>query len=82
MADHKQVKVHERSVEIDLLLLEARELLKSRRDLKLILMSATIDTTRFAQYYDSAPIIEIPGQMFPVEDLWVIKIVGRNPTNW
>jgi HrpA-like RNA helicase len=34
-------------------------------------MSATIDTTKFADYFDEAPLIEIPGRTFPVEDLYV-----------
>jgi ATP-dependent RNA helicase DHX57 len=63
------LQVHERSVEIDLLLLEARELLKTTRGLKLILMSATIDIAKFLNYFIGAPVLSIPGKTFPVEEL-------------
>lgn len=62
------LKVHERSVDSDFLLLELKEMLKSNKRLKVILMSATINHKTFSEYFGGAPVIEIPGRTFPVED--------------
>ncbi|MGL1904186.1 MAG: ATP-dependent RNA helicase HrpA [Fibrobacterales bacterium] len=64
-------EAHERSLNIDILLGILKPLLKKRRDLKLIITSATIDAEHFSQYFDKAPILEVDGRMFPVTvDYW------------
>lgn len=63
------MQVHERSVDSDFLLLELRELLKRNRTIKVILMSATINQKTFVDYFNGAPVIEIPGFTYPVKDL-------------
>ncbi len=60
-------EAHERSLNIDFLLGYLRQLLRKRPDLKLIVTSATIDTSRFAQHFDDAPVISVEGRTFPVE---------------
>lgn len=60
-------EAHERSLNIDFLLGYLKQLLKKRSDLKLIVTSATIDTERFAQHFDNAPVIDVEGRTFPVE---------------
>ncbi|MCS3807730.1 ATP-dependent RNA helicase HrpA [Xanthomonas sp. 4461] len=60
-------EAHERSLNIDFLLGYLKQLLKKRSDLKLIVTSATIDTERFAQHFDNAPVINVEGRTFPVE---------------
>src|SRR5690606_9114811 len=60
-------EAHERSLNIDFLLGYLKQLLRRRRDLKLIVTSATIDTARFARHFDDAPVVEVPGRTFPVE---------------
>jgi ATP-dependent helicase HrpA len=60
-------EAHERSLNIDFLLGYLHTLLPRRPDLKLIITSATIDTTRIATHFGNAPIIEVSGRMFPVE---------------
>ena len=60
-------EAHERSLNIDFLLGYLKQLLKKRPDLKLIVTSATIDTSRFAQHFDDAPVISVEGRTFPVE---------------
>lgn len=58
---------HERSIHGDLSLMLALEIQQSiREDLKLVVMSATLDTQRVARYMDSAQVIECPGRAFPV----------------
>ena len=65
-------EAHERSLNIDFLLGYLKQLTGRRRDLKIILTSATIDTARFAAHFAEpdgtpAPIIEVEGRTYPVE---------------
>ncbi|KAI5295718.1 hypothetical protein KEM52_000437 [Ascosphaera acerosa] len=60
-------EVHERTIDSDFLLIILRRLIRERPNLKLILMSATVDATRFSTYLGQAPILDIPGRTFPVE---------------
>ncbi len=60
-------EAHERSLNIDFILGILRTLVKKRRDLKVIVTSATIDTEKFSKAFDGAPIIEVSGRTFPVE---------------
>ncbi len=64
-------EAHERSLNIDFLLGYLRQLLPKRPDLKLIITSATIDAKRFSDHFSlngkSAPVIEVSGRLFPVE---------------
>src|SRR5690348_6973112 len=63
-------EAHERSLNIDFLLGYLKALLRKRRDLKLIVTSATIDTARFAAHFERAPVIEVEGRAYPVEIRW------------
>lgn len=60
-------EAHERSLNIDFLLGYLKQLLARRPDLKVIVTSATIDTARFSEHFDGAPIIEVSGRTFPVD---------------
>ncbi len=60
-------EAHERSLNIDFILGILKKLVQRRRDLRLIVTSATIDTEKFARAFDGAPVIEVSGRMFPVE---------------
>ena len=60
-------EAHERSLTIDFLLGYLRQLLPQRPDLKIIITSATIDTSRFSQHFGDAPVLEVSGRTFPVE---------------
>ncbi|KAL6239206.1 hypothetical protein BDW75DRAFT_199177 [Aspergillus navahoensis] len=60
-------EVHERSIDSDFLLIVLRRLMQNRPDLKLILMSATVDANRFSTYLGGIPVLNIPGRTFPVE---------------
>ncbi len=60
-------EAHERSLNIDFLLGYLKSLLPKRPDMKLIITSATIDTERFAQHFDGAPIVVVSGRTYPVE---------------
>lgn len=63
-------EAHERSLNIDLLLGLLKKLLVKRKDLKLIITSATIDTERFSEYFDGAPILSVSGRTYPVDIIY------------
>jgi ATP-dependent helicase HrpA len=60
-------EAHERSLPIDFLLGYLHDLLPRRRDLKLVITSATIDPQRFARHFNDAPVLEVSGRTYPVE---------------
>ncbi|CAG4996985.1 unnamed protein product [Parnassius apollo] len=68
-------EVHERSEESDFLLLILRDLIKVRKDLTVILMSATLNADLFSDYFNKVPVLEIPGRTFPVEQLFLEEIM-------
>lgn len=59
-------EAHERTLHTDVLLGLVKKALKHRPDLKVIITSATLDIRKFADYFE-APMIKIPGEMFPVD---------------
>ncbi|KAL4709642.1 hypothetical protein ACJJTC_007373 [Scirpophaga incertulas] len=60
-------EVHERDVNTDVMLLLLRRALADNAHLKVIVMSATLDIDVFTRYFDSCPIVEVPGRTFPVQ---------------
>ena len=65
-------EAHERSLNIDFLLGYLTALLPKRRDLKLIITSATIDSVKFQEHFEHAlhekvPVIEVSGRTYPVQ---------------
>ena len=60
-------EAHERSLNIDFIMGYLKQLLHKRRDLKVIITSATLDVNRFSGYFFDAPIFEVEGRSFPVE---------------
>ncbi|KAI1455583.1 P-loop containing nucleoside triphosphate hydrolase protein [Annulohypoxylon moriforme] len=76
-------EVHERSIDSDFLLIVLKKLLTRRKDLKVILMSATVDAERFSNYLGRAPVLTVPGRTFPVEDKFLedaLEITGYVPS--
>ncbi|ODA83124.1 hypothetical protein RJ55_01633 [Drechmeria coniospora] len=77
-------EVHERTIDSDFLLIVLKRLLTKRKDLKVLLMSATVDAERFSRYLGGAPILNVPGRTFPVDVRYLedaVEITGYNPTN-
>ena len=76
-------EVHERNLDGDVLMALLKQLLPSTPHLRLVLMSATLDTDRFSSYWGSnTPRLHIPGRTFPVEDYFlevVLMLTGYNP---
>ncbi|MGE0876672.1 MAG: ATP-dependent RNA helicase HrpA [Burkholderiales bacterium] len=60
-------EAHERSLNIDFLLGYLRRLMPRRPDLKLVITSATIDADRFSRHFGDAPVLEVSGRLYPVE---------------
>lgn len=60
-------EAHERALNTDVLMGLLKKVLARRRDLKLIVTSATMNSDRFARFYGGAPEFVIPGRTFPVD---------------
>lgn len=64
-------EIHERDVNSDFIMVVLRDMIHLYPDLRVILMSATIDTTLFSKYFNNCPVIEIPGRAFPVQQYFL-----------
>lgn len=71
-------EAHERSLNIDFILGILKKLIHRRKDLKLIITSATIDTLKFSKAFGNAPIIEVSGRTFPVETHYISPESNRS----
>ncbi|WP_034592320.1 ATP-dependent RNA helicase HrpA [Acinetobacter sp. HA] len=60
-------EAHERSLNIDFIMGYLKQLLPRRKDLKVIITSATLDVNRFSNYFNGVPIFEVEGRSYPVE---------------
>ncbi|KAI1303140.1 Pre-mRNA-splicing factor ATP-dependent RNA helicase DHX15 [Halotydeus destructor] len=60
-------EAHERTLATDLLMGVLKQVVAKRPDLKIVVMSATLDAGKFQQYFDSAPLLSVPGRTHPVE---------------
>lgn len=60
-------EAHERTLSTDVLMGLLKEVKQKRPDLKIIVMSATLDAQKFQDYFDNAPLMRVPGRTFPVE---------------
>ncbi|XP_051869007.1 ATP-dependent RNA helicase A isoform X2 [Pristis pectinata] len=64
-------EIHERDINTDFLLVVLRDVVQTYPDIHVILMSATIDTTMFREYFFNCPIIEVHGRTFPVQEYFL-----------
>eukprot|EP01063_Lacrimia_lanifica_P035941 TRINITY_DN6985_c0_g1_i1.p1 TRINITY_DN6985_c0_g1~~TRINITY_DN6985_c0_g1_i1.p1 ORF type:complete len:720 (+),score=291.50 TRINITY_DN6985_c0_g1_i1:136-2295(+) len=64
-------EVHERSLDSDFLLIFLKDLIARRSDVKIILMSASVNASLFSEYFENCPVIHIPGFTHPVEILYL-----------
>ncbi|KDN43693.1 putative PRP43-involved in spliceosome disassembly [Tilletiaria anomala UBC 951] len=63
-------EAHERTLATDILMGLLKEITARRKDLKLIVMSATLDALKFQKYFNDAPLLRVPGRTFPVETFY------------
>ncbi|XP_047521646.1 ATP-dependent DNA/RNA helicase DHX36-like isoform X2 [Pieris napi] len=68
-------EVHERDTHVDLAMAMLKQILKKRKDLKLILMSATLDAEVLSAYFDDCPVVCIEGLAYPVTDVYLEDIL-------
>ncbi|KAI8051525.1 P-loop containing nucleoside triphosphate hydrolase protein [Syncephalis plumigaleata] len=68
-------EVQERTLESDFLLIVIRRLLLKRPDLRVVIMSATVDADKFTRYFNDCPVIHVPGRTFPVAANYLEDII-------
>ena len=66
-------EAHERTIHTDVMFGLLKKVILKRKDLKLIVTSATLDAVKFSSYFYEAPIFTIPGRTFPVEINYTIE---------
>ncbi|XP_072177785.1 ATP-dependent RNA helicase A protein-like [Diadema setosum] len=76
-------EIHERDLNTDFLLVVLRDMLNANPGMRIILMSATIDTTMFSHYFLDCPVIEVYGRAHPVQEYYledIVQMLGFVPT--
>ncbi|EHK17761.1 uncharacterized protein TRIVIDRAFT_226707 [Trichoderma virens Gv29-8] len=63
-------EAHERTVDLDLLLALLKKVISRRKDFKVVIMSATMDTKLFQEYFDNCPLVHFPGLKFEVKTFY------------
>ncbi|KAL3112832.1 hypothetical protein niasHT_019158 [Heterodera trifolii] len=74
-------EVHERNISGDLLVALLRSACQRRSDLKLVLMSATINIDLFQGYFPEAPVISVPGRLYPIELRYMPPLIREVDTS-
>ncbi|KAG9343499.1 hypothetical protein JZ751_013665, partial [Albula glossodonta] len=64
-------EIHERDINTDFLMVVLRDVVQAYPEVRIILMSATIDTSMFREYYFNCPVIEVFGRTFPVQEYFL-----------
>uniref|UniRef100_M8AXW3 RNA helicase n=1 Tax=Aegilops tauschii TaxID=37682 RepID=M8AXW3_AEGTA len=76
-------EIHERGMNEDFLLIVLKDLLPRRPELRLVLMSATLNAEMFSSYFGGAPMIHIPGFTYPVRSRFledILEVTGHRLT--
>ncbi len=61
-------EAHERSLNIDFILGCLKNILPRRPDLKIVISSATLDAERFSEFFNHAPVLQVEGRLYPIQD--------------
>ncbi|GBN95129.1 Putative ATP-dependent RNA helicase DHX30 [Araneus ventricosus] len=67
-------EVHERNIQIDILLILLKHLLEANKNIKILIMSASFNTSVFSQYFNNCPVIHVPGNVYPVKEYFLEKL--------
>ncbi|KAF3428740.1 LOW QUALITY PROTEIN: hypothetical protein E2986_01277 [Frieseomelitta varia] len=68
-------EIHERTTESDFILALLKLIISKRSDLKVLLMSATVNPESFSEYYNNCPMIHIPGFTYPVTEYYLEDVL-------
>ncbi|CAM71746.1 RNA editing associated helicase 2,putative;with=GeneDB:Tb927.4.1500 [Leishmania infantum JPCM5] len=68
-------EIHERDMNSDFILMLLRQVLEKRRDIRIVLMSATLQAGDFQAYFGGAPLIQVEGHIFPVKEFFLEDLV-------
>ncbi|KAJ8028636.1 ATP-dependent RNA helicase A protein [Holothuria leucospilota] len=68
-------EIHERDLNTDFLLVVLRDMLYANPGMRIILMSATVDTSLFSHYFNDCPIVEVYGRSYPVQEYYLEDVV-------
>ncbi|VDN04364.1 unnamed protein product [Thelazia callipaeda] len=68
-------EIHERDINTDVILIILRDMMKIYPDLRVVLMSASIDTKIFTNYFDGCGVVVIEGRRFPVQYYFLEDII-------
>ena len=71
-------EAHERSLNIDFILGLLKEIIRERKDLKIIISSATINASSFSSFFDGAPVISIDSRPYDVEVRYIPAVLSRD----
>jgi len=58
---------HERSIHADLAIALAKQAWRARTDLRIVVMSATLDTAAVSRFLDGCPVVDVPGRLYPLD---------------
>ena len=75
-------EAHERSLNIDFILGLLKEITRERKDLKIIISSATINAASFSSFFDGAPVISIDSRPFDVEVRYIPALLSRDTEDY
>ncbi len=75
-------EAHERSLNIDFLIGYLKRILLKRKDLKLIISSATIDEKKFSEHFSKAPIISVSGRLHPITTFYQDETTASEENNY
>ena len=64
-------EVHERTLNIDFLLGYVKKLLQKRKNLRVIISSATLEAERISEFLGDAPVVRVEGRTYPIEDCFL-----------
>lgn len=68
-------EIHERDVNSDFLMVVLKDMVYNYPDLRVIFMSATINTDMFSNYFNHCPVIDVEGRCYPVKGkLFILNV--------
>ncbi|XP_029345786.1 dosage compensation regulator [Acyrthosiphon pisum] len=76
-------EIHERDVNSDFLMVVLKDMVYNYPDLRVIFMSATINTDMFSKYFNCCPVIDVEGRCYPVKEYFledIVQVLNYQPT--